>query len=344
MRVFGLILSAGFVLLLAGCSQGSSVIPLRDARSFNAIASSDLTTDGVKLRFFPTPSQISWPDYVTKGSDGNIWFSEFYYRQVGRITPAGKITEFPLPGTTDIEGIAAGPDGNLWFTAPGAGQIGRVTTKGVVKVFHIKTADPSPRGITAGPDGNVWFCEFYSNKIGRITPSGEITDFTIPQPQSSPWWITTGKDGDLWFTESGSALVGRFDPRTLKFAAPIHVAGRFPTPWGIMTAPDGNIWFTERVAGDISIILNGAVKSFHIEDKTSYPDTMVADPSGIIWFTENQAHTVGRFNPATQSFLPPIRLPNGDIPTGITLGADGNIWFAVDNYDQPNSIGEFVLH
>jgi streptogramin lyase len=51
-----------------------------------------------------------------------------------------------------------------------------------------------------------------------------------------------------------------------------------------------------------------------------------------------------RFNPTSGKFLPEIRLPNGDIPTGIAVGADGNIWFAVANYTQPNSIGEIVLH
>jgi virginiamycin B lyase len=111
-----------------------------------------------------------------------------------------------------------------------------------------------------------------------------------------------------------------------------------------MQAPDGHLWFTERHAGDIAIILHGHVQSFHIADPTSYPDTLVSGPDGNLWFTENQASAVGRFDPMTGKFLPVIRLPNGDIPTGITVGADGNIWFTVANYTQPNSIGEVVLH
>jgi len=342
------VVTVAALVVLAGCSQGpgpnlqspSSVLPANAVRG--AVRSSEAAN--VNLHFFSTPTAFSWPDYITKGTDGNVWFSEFYADQIGRITPAGVITEFALPPLTDIEGITTGPDGNLWFTAPGENKVGKMTTSGVVTTFPINAPDPSPRGIAPGPDGNVWFVEYYGNAIGRVTPSGVITQFTIPQPQSSPWWITTGKDGDLYFTESDNNVIGRFNPRTLKFGTPISVPGSFPTPWGIMKAPDGHLWFTERHAGDIAIVLHGRVRSFHIADQTSYPDTLVSGPDGNLWFTENQAGAVGRFNPTTGKFLPVIRLPSGDIPTGITVGADGNIWFAVANYTQPNSIGEIVLH
>jgi virginiamycin B lyase len=39
-----------------------------------------------------------------------------FANRIGRITPAGDITEFPLPRPlTRSFGITAGPDGNLWF-------------------------------------------------------------------------------------------------------------------------------------------------------------------------------------------------------------------------------------
>src|SRR5438034_11666703 len=50
--------------------------------------------------------------------------------KIGRITPAGVITEFPLPpnlncppnGSNSPLGITAGPDGNLWFTESQAAE------------------------------------------------------------------------------------------------------------------------------------------------------------------------------------------------------------------------------
>ena len=57
-------------------------------------------------------------DGITVGPDGNIWYTEFKTRRIGRITPAGKITRFgePARGPADI---TTGPDGALWFTEYG---------------------------------------------------------------------------------------------------------------------------------------------------------------------------------------------------------------------------------
>ncbi len=66
------------------------------------------------------PVAESRPDGITAGPDGNLWFTESGGNKIGRITPSGQITEFPLPtGITKPYypiGITAGPEGNLWFT------------------------------------------------------------------------------------------------------------------------------------------------------------------------------------------------------------------------------------
>ena len=46
------------------------------------------------------------------------------------MTPAGVVTEFPIPTPSSTPyGIVVGPDGNLWFTegAPAANKVGRIT-------------------------------------------------------------------------------------------------------------------------------------------------------------------------------------------------------------------------
>jgi virginiamycin B lyase len=73
------------------------------------------------------------PAGITRGPDGNLWFTEQGGNHIGRITPAGTIEEFALPTTCTIEhpcepaGITSGPDGNLWFTEQAANQIGRIS-------------------------------------------------------------------------------------------------------------------------------------------------------------------------------------------------------------------------
>ena len=106
---------------------------------------------------------------IVAGPDGNLWFTELNGNKIGRITPAGAITEFPLP-TPDSNPvvITPGPDGNLWFAEINAGKVARITTSGVVTEFTPPSAGAQPAGVTAGPDGNIWFTEPSTGKIGRV--------------------------------------------------------------------------------------------------------------------------------------------------------------------------------
>src|SRR5215831_2795257 len=110
---------------------------------------------------FPIPDALTpRPEGITRGPDGNLWFAENTSSRIGRITPAGVITEFSA-GITPNSGpgaITRGPDGNLWFTEILANKIGRITPAGVVTEFSAGiTPGTTPNFITAGPDGNVWF-------------------------------------------------------------------------------------------------------------------------------------------------------------------------------------------
>src|SRR5262245_23754173 len=46
---------------------------------------------------FPIPTAGAGPIGITTGPDGNLWFTEYLANKIGRITPSGTITEFPVP-------------------------------------------------------------------------------------------------------------------------------------------------------------------------------------------------------------------------------------------------------
>ncbi|HEU5380713.1 MAG TPA: hypothetical protein VFV38_35265, partial [Ktedonobacteraceae bacterium] len=116
------------------------------------------------------PPSSGYPEGITTGSDGNLWFTEVDANKIGRITTDGTITEFRLPPSDGRpRGIAAGPDGNLWFTEWDGSKIGRITRSGTITEFSLPDTKSRPWSITAGPDGNLWFTEAGGNKIGRIT-------------------------------------------------------------------------------------------------------------------------------------------------------------------------------
>ncbi len=88
--------------------------------------SNGLTTGGVDP-FTGGPNSPN-PRAITAGPDGNLWFTETGTDRVGRITPAGAVTEFSAGIRTNAQpwSITSGPDGSIWFTEPTFGQIGRV--------------------------------------------------------------------------------------------------------------------------------------------------------------------------------------------------------------------------
>jgi streptogramin lyase len=135
---------------------------------------------------FPLPTANSGPFDITTGPDGALWFTEGGANNIGRMTTAGAVTEFPIPTFGGARGITMGPDGALWFVERGGNtQIGRITTAGVFTEFPIPSGMSSVyMSITTGPDGALWFTEDQANWIGRITTAGVVTEFPIPTARS----------------------------------------------------------------------------------------------------------------------------------------------------------------
>jgi len=86
------------------------------------------------------------------------------------MTPAGAVTEFPLPADNQLYAITTGPDGNLWFTDTGTKSVGRITPAGEVTEFVVGDSTVQLGGITAGPDGNIWFTERIYFQLCYISP------------------------------------------------------------------------------------------------------------------------------------------------------------------------------
>jgi streptogramin lyase len=282
------------------------------------------------ITVFPIPTANGDPQGITAGPDGNLWFTETAANQIGRITPEGDVTEFPLP-TPSVGGgpleITAGPDGNLWFTRStqvGSNTIDRITTAGAITEFALPPGR-RPSGITAGPDGNLWFTESGGGKIGRITPAGAITEFPLPTANTDPVGITAGPDGNLWFTELGGSKIGRITPAGVltEFALPTSERG----PAGITAGPDGNLWFTVGSVGDQKVgRITPAGDATEFPVNGAFPSGITLGPDQALWFIESLDGKIGRITPSGS--LTEFRLPNFTaFPIDITAGPDGNLWF-----------------
>ncbi|HET7063873.1 MAG TPA: hypothetical protein VFI49_06310, partial [Rudaea sp.] len=94
-----------------------------------------ISTSGVVTEF-ALPEAWSFPTGIAAGSDGNLWFVEYQShctdagdscgfamgnsgnQAIGRITPTGIITEFPLQSAGLGGRIVEGADHAMWFTEP----------------------------------------------------------------------------------------------------------------------------------------------------------------------------------------------------------------------------------
>ncbi len=164
-----------------------------------------------------------------------------------------------------------------------------------VTEYPIPTAGRNPVEIVTGPDGNLWFTEGASDGgIGRITPAGVVTEFPLAPGDNASGPITAGSDGAIWFRGEASlrAAVDRMTP-------------------------------------------DGHVSQYAIP---SDPSEMTLGPDGIIWYTSClsigrlfETSDVAEFNlPLSQSVDPSDFCTSDGEAVGITTGADGNLWFAVD--------------
>jgi virginiamycin B lyase len=180
----------------------------------------------------PAVTDCTQADWITKGPDGNLWFTQAgagTSSNIVKITTAGVVTEFAYGGA----GIAAGADGNMWITS--LNGVYTMTTAGVFVAQHTlpSTSAGMTWWITSTADG-LWFSEMggtVANStpanwgaafstglggLGHITTAGTITDNVIPTPLNTNANMpaiaitTVGPDGAIWFSEPRSGKIGRY--------------------------------------------------------------------------------------------------------------------------------------
>jgi virginiamycin B lyase len=111
-----------------------------------------MTTSGTFVAGYPIPTPNTSALAVAAGPDGNVWFGEWDQAKIGRITPAGVITEYPVNGAR-ISGITSGPGGNVWF-ASRDGWVGHIqletdtTPPTIIAPNDVTVNATSPNGAT----------------------------------------------------------------------------------------------------------------------------------------------------------------------------------------------------
>jgi streptogramin lyase len=267
------------------------------------------------------------PTRCCLGPDGNVWYTDYANSKIGKITPAGIVTEYATPtGASGPIDICAGPDGNLWFVEHLFNNLGKCTTAGVMNEYNIGGSVAGPSGICAGPDGNLWV-------VGTTAGSGITAYNTSGVAQGALGGYTgtgicVGPDSRLWVTSPNAvglvAVTVAFGGTTYTTGLP--VATSFTNAY-LTSGPDGRVWFQNPGANTIgAITTTGAITNYVIPTASSKPQYGITKGSdGNVWFSETQTNKVTRITPA--GVFTEFVLPVGTSPTGICTGVDGNFWF-----------------
>ena len=317
--------------------SGSGKVSLSNATLQNAAATSALSYTGgalwratiiasatgvssVSTAFTPKPTPYVFDlttgsgtftaQDIALGGDGNMWFTDFVNNAIGRITPLGVVTEFPIPtANASVYGITPWYNNSLLFTERNASKIGMITTSGVITEYPTVNANDFPSEITSSYfAANGYVGRFNGTAVSSafstpqqpsgiaLTSSGVVyaaenstigidlsgADKQVALPSGSiADWIVAGPDGNMWFTEGQTGKIGRLQPDSTvtEFATttPLDAPGR------IIAGSDGALWFTTRTPGIGRITTDGVVTEYN---EGFYPSAMAEAPDGSIWMTD----------------------------------------------------------
>jgi virginiamycin B lyase len=119
---------------------------------------------------------------------------------IGRISPAGVITEFMVCTFCFPNDIVQGPNDILYFSQSDP-SLGRKTTSGqVLDSVAMPNSNAIPNSIAA--HGNdLWLTDSSNNSLWRYNvSSGAFTQFAVPTPGANSYDVAVASDGTVWFT------------------------------------------------------------------------------------------------------------------------------------------------
>jgi streptogramin lyase len=270
------------------------------------------------------------PVHLTLGPDGNMWVAlsdSTGGNDVAKVTPAGGVTEFDLPGILNTAGIVTGPDGKLWAThSTGGGGVFRFLPADPLGGADVPVSDiTDARSIVVGSDGNLWTAS--GDKAIRITPVAVpvATPFTVTGMAAHD--IVRGGDGLLYIAEGGSGA-GHVVGLTTDGRPTLYATGGGQ---GVAAGPANQIAYTNPVNSpeQIGRITPGTLRPLITDVLNVDPTGIVFGNDGAYWIANFGDATLGRFTTDGQlTFLSGLSALSG--PRWIATGPNDTLWVGLE--------------
>ncbi|MBC5815380.1 MAG: Virginiamycin B lyase [Candidatus Eremiobacteraeota bacterium] len=299
------------------------------------------------------PSAASAPTTITRGSDGNLWFTERALNKVAKVVIGSSVTitePLQLSAASSPTSITNGPDTNLWVAETGSDKIAKVSpSSGALLAEFALAPGANPQQIISGPNGSLWFTEAgrggTPNRIGAITVAGVLSEFNIPTANAGLSSIAVGADGALWFTESTVSKIGRI---TAGGAVTAEMPTQTPAagPFQIALGPDGAMWFTESAVDRLGrVATSGAPTDIALPGTQSVTGFTIGNDNNF-YIADPTANSIAQVNTAATLTVKEFKVPTAgafsvatSFPGMFVVGYDGKIYFTESG---PNKIGQFT--
>jgi virginiamycin B lyase len=166
-----------------------------------------------RMRVFPLPHRASTPIYIASGC-GGMYFTELDGSRIGRITNAGRITEYRTP-TPHSRPIAVAPRGcKVWFSEEAGGHFGVLDARTHrIREYPLPHPTDQLAALAFDPRGNLWLQFKEPDAFGRVDARKRVHMLALPTHAAVMHRIIVGPGGNMWFTELMTDKVGYFDPR-----------------------------------------------------------------------------------------------------------------------------------
>jgi virginiamycin B lyase len=290
--------ASGCTLTITDSGNVALVLPVT-----NTPVGSSVMINGTQITEY---TGYSHPFSITKGPDGNIWFTD-QPSNIYAINPsnASLVYNYTVSGS-DLFGITTGSDGALWASDQNLEGVERITTADVLTQYPLPLGG-CPEGITSDSAGQLWVMD-NCGIVWTLSVGGQFTQAVSGLgPFSTPTnSITVGPDGAIWWAGDGN--IGRYNPANANLQEiPVPNSGSVVY---LAAGPDNAVWFTANASSPAMFIgriqMNG--------DSPSSPTTF------------------------------PVSIATSGVQmAGITAGADNAMWFVVSNNVSTNYIGEISL-
>lgn len=272
---------------------------------------------------------------IRTAPDGNMWFVLEDLNRVGRITPAGVITEFDLPSQTvdssSAKDLAIAPDGTAWVVYDSGWHAFAFDTATASGLVDVSLGD-SPYGeeVTIGPGGIPFISMSYDDDgLARVVNGQSIWYDGAPPCDGA---VATARDGAVWCQADDAIVRSKPDASG---GTQYPLPDDLPDPYSLAAGPVGSMWFARFFegtwvsapdSGDVGYIdqRSGATKIFDTGDDTA-PFSLAMGPDKNMWFTSiGDAEGIGHLDSRGRGALTKI---GNYSPRYLTFAKDGAVWF-----------------